>query len=318
MCSTKFRETVIPFILYNSVRMRYEIRRNRLEISFERNESYTLSQLMDYFDLSKKIRHVYRMEGRFLVHDKPVKDDRTLLEEGVTVLLKEETVDWIPADKAAAVVYEDPFVCVVHKDAGCIIHGEADDNSCLNAQVARYYLDHDIHASVRPIHRLDRDTCGLVIYSKTEFFQPFFDGCISSKKIHRHYQAICFDTGKIPKRFSCHKAIGKDRHVNNRYRVSPSGKEAHTDFVLLQRKNGYALIGCTLHTGRTHQIRVHLGDFGLQLVNDPIYGRKSADFRYMGLWADEVSLIDPITERKYPVKDNIPDDYKYFREEKRV
>ena len=257
------------------------------------------------------------MENRVLLDGKPLKDDHQRLNGNRLVLIYDkEEPDWVPSDKSVEVIYEDPFHFVVHKPAGCIIHGDPDDTDCLNARVSRYYRDHGIHSLVRPVHRLDADTYGLVLYSKISFFQPFLDEMLSEKKIYRHYQAICFDNHRIPKNFICNASIGKDRHRSNRYVISSSGRSARTEFRLVTVKDGYALIGCSLDTGRTHQIRVHLSSYGLAIVNDPFYGRPSRDFEHMGLWADALQLIHPITGEKMMIHDETPKDYFYFRRKK--
>lgn len=283
----------------------------------EKDRQRTLGELFDSFHTSKKTRYLCKAENRVLLDGKPLKDDHQKL-NGKHLLLhpEREEPDWVPSEKSVEVIYEDPFQLVVSKPAGCIIHGDANDTDCLNARVSRYYLNHQIHSLVRPVHRLDADTSGLVLYSKISFFQPFLDEMLREKKIYRHYQAICFDNHRIPKHFICNAPIGKDRHRSNRYVVSPSGKDARTVFQLVTIKNGYALIGCTLDTGRTHQIRVHLASFGLSIVNDPFYGRPSRDFEHMGLWADALQLIHPITGEKMMIHDETPKDYFYFRRKK--
>lgn len=295
--------------------MIYRMEGNRLILSLD--QPMTLAELFERFSVSKKQRHLCRMDGSIHCAGKSIRNDEQLLQDEVIIDLAEEQIDWVISDTPADLVYKDPFLLVIHKPAGCIIHGEADDRNCLNARVARTCMDLNIQSSVRPIHRLDQDTCGLVVYSLHSFFQPFLDEQLAEKKIYRHYQAICFDTGRVSDHFTCRKPIGKDRHVSGRYRISSNGKDACTHFDVLARKNGYVLIGCRLETGRTHQIRVHLSHFGLQIVNDPIYGKPSSDFEHMGLWADSLSCSDPITHKTVHIKDHIEKDYLYFRKRRK-
>lgn len=290
--------------------MIYRMEGNRLILTLEK--PMTLAELFTYFSVSKKQRHLCRMNGSIRCAGKIIRNDDHLLQGEVTIDLLQEQIDWVISDTPSQLVYSSPFLLVVHKPAGCIIHGDADDHTCLNARVAKTCVDQGISCSIRPIHRLDQDTCGLVVYSRHSFFQPWLDEQLAEKKIYRHYQAICFDTGRVSDHFTCNKPIGRDRHVSGRYRISPDGKDACTHFDVLARKNGYVLIGCRLETGRTHQIRVHLSHYGLQIVNDPIYGRPSSDFKYMGLWADSLSCKDPVTHRTIHIQDHIEKDYLYF------
>ena len=290
--------------------MTYHIEGNRLCVHLD--QPITLKELFDRFSLSKKQRHLCRMEGTIQCNNRIVRNDDQLLEHEVIIVLPECQPDWIKGNRMAQIIHEDPFMIVVHKPHGCIIHGEEDDQDCLNARVSAAFDHAGIHSLIRPIHRLDRDTSGLVLYCRHAFFQPWFDEQLANKNIYRHYLAICFDTGKVMDHFTCTKPIGKDRHVSNRYRISKDGKDACTHFDVISRKNGYVLIGCRLETGRTHQIRVHLSHYGLQIVNDPIYERPSNDFRYMGLWADEMVAHDPITHQPIHIKDQMEEDYLYF------
>lgn len=298
------------FSIYNGTHMEYSLNGNELILKLD--QEYTLSQIHDRFCLSKKMRHIYRSEGRIENNGIIIRNPDTILTGSVVIHLCEEKTDWIQGEQQAQVVSENDLVCIVHKPPGCIIHGEADDKDCLNARVAAYYNASGQSHHVRPIHRLDRDTSGLVLYSKTGFFQPYFDQMLEEKKIRRHYMAICFERKGIPDHFTCAKPIGKDRHESNRYRISPNGKPSKTEFEVIRRKNGYVLIGCTLHTGRTHQIRVHLEANGLRIVNDPIYGAPARDFENMGLWADEMEYPDPITGKINRIKDQSSKDYLYF------
>lgn len=282
------------------------------KLTLHLHKPVTCDELFTHFHLSKKLRYLYKVEKRITCLDLPVLKDEELLKDSVSITFMKEEPDWIPSNESAEVIYEDPFILVVHKPAGIIIHGDKNDTDCLNARVARYYLDHDILSYVRPIHRLDKETSGLVLYSKISFFQPFLDEMLAEKKIYRHYEAICFDNRRIQKHFVCNASIGKDRHHSNRYRISSTGKTAKTTFDLLDRKNGYALIGCTLQTGRTHQIRVHLSSYGLYIVNDTMYGRTTRDFKAMGLWADTLQLVHPLTGKTMTIHDKPSKDYLYF------
>ena len=84
----------------------------------------------------------------------------------------------------------------------------------------------------------------------------------------------------------------------------------------IAQRGPYTLLGCTLETGRTHQIRVHLSSMGLPIVNDPLYGVQSRDFPFMGLWADEIEFRSPLTNKKHKIHDIPVKEYDYFKGEK--
>jgi len=237
-------------------------------------------------------------------------DDLLLTGDRLEINIPEREIDYPVSDRECEVLYEDDFVYVVHKDPGIIIHDP--ENECLARQAALYQSLHGINQPVRYIHRLDRNTTGLVMFVKNPFFQPWFDAQLKEKNIHRTYLAITVGSAKEGQHFTYNQPIGKDRHVNGKYRISPTGKEALTKCTVLKKKNGYLLIECSLETGRTHQIRVHLSSNRHPIVNDEIYGVRSTDFKNMGLWAYRISFTNPLTHEQITVTDRENPDFRYF------
>ncbi len=297
--------------------MKYEINHGRLVIhTAGRYRNKTVEDFLNEYCQSDRNQYLLIQNRQILVNDEPVRDvHQKLTDEDITLLIPEEEYGWPCADQPCNVIYEDAFCYIVHKDAGYIIHDDANPEHCLMAMAAKWQDEHGIHVPVRPIHRLDRDTQGLVFFSKIPFFQPWFDRQLSEKKIQRHYLAIV--KGKCPQdRFTCNGKIGRDRHRNGAFRISSTGQEACTKVEKIAARGPYTLLGCTLETGRTHQIRVHLADKGLPIVNDPLYGVKSKDFRIMGLWADEIEFRSPLTNKKHKIHDIPVSEYDYFKGEK--
>lgn len=292
--------------------MKYEIK-NKTIIFNETNQFQTVEDFLDHYKQSKKNKYLLIQNKELVLGNQSVKDIHERINDlPITLHLQTNEVDWTPSEEPCEVLYQDPFILVVHKQAGIIIHGEENDTHCLNAKVSKYLIDHDIHTTVRPLHRLDKDTTGIVLYSLIPFFQPWLDTCMEQKKIHREYLAIVYGNKKVGEKFDIHKSIGRDRHHSNQYRISKSGKNALTHCEVIQRYHEYNLIRCILDTGRTHQIRVHLSSIGLPIVNDPIYGKYSKDFKNMGLWAKKISFKDPISEKKHEISEKYLKDYSIF------
>lgn len=286
--------------------MQYQIHENKLILPPQKAlEPLTIKNLLDKFFLGKSQQHLYRQEDRILLSGKACQYQEEIIgQQEVTILFPVQEVDWMPSEEEAQVVYESPFALVVHKPAGMIIHSSPKDSHCLNAQVARYYLNHHLKIFVRPIHRLDKDTSGLVFYSKIPFFQSYFDNALQRREIKRNYYAICLGDSPIQETYRFKDPIGRDRHKAGLYRVSPSGKEAETLVHYLRPYKEFHLFDCELMTGRTHQIRVHLSFHHYPIVNDMDYGLFRKNLSTMGLFAYQLKFKDPISHKSHRIEDH--------------
>ena len=245
------------------------------------------------------------------VNNKDISDEYIFnLSDTLEITSPESEIDYPFSSEPCEVVYEDDIVYIVHKEPGIIIHSDTED--CLANKAALYQSLNGLNQPVRYLHRLDRDTSGLVMFVKNLFFQPWLDAQLREKNISRIYEAITTGNGKVGQKFTYNQPIGKDRHVNGKYRQSKTGKPAVTKCQLLAKKNGYLLMECHLQTGRTHQIRVHLSSNSHPIVNDPLYGVKSNDFKHMGLWAKKMVFTDPLTSEEITVTDYPNPDYDLF------
>jgi 23S rRNA pseudouridine1911/1915/1917 synthase len=185
----------------------------------------------------------------------------------------------IPLD----IVYEDQTIVVVNKAAGMVTHPArgSPDGTLVNALIAHVgSLPGDIS---RPglVHRLDRDTSGLMVVAKTEAALRKLGKAMMQRFIEREYLGL---VAGIPEhdRGTIQGAIGRDPHDRMKFAIRLDGKPAVTHYVLRERLVQASELSFTLETGRTHQIRVHLAAFGHPLVCDPIYGRKDARFPLAG------------------------------------
>ena len=180
--------------------------------------------------------------------------------------------DWRPTGMALRILFEDEAILVIDKPAGLVVHpaaGHADD-TLLNGLLA-----HCPELALVPragiVHRLDRDTSGLLVVARTLDAQTALVAAMQRREIHREYRAIVNGVPVAGGRID--KPIG--RHPRDRQRMavlSSGGKDAVTHFRVLERFRAHALLGVELETGRTHQIRVHLADAGYPVTGDPVYG----------------------------------------------
>lgn len=278
--------------------MKYKVQKEWLNITIS-NKFKTIKDFFDYYRIAKKTRYLMLTNEEVMVNHLVIKDEKTPLQKGQQLRLKifkKEEIDYKPQYLFDMVImYEDEFCLIVDKPAGYIVH---DERNSLANQVAYYYKEKGIHAPIRYIHRLDKETSGLVFFSKCSFFQPYFDDLLSKKEIERRYMARV--EGKIPwETYTCDLPIGKDRHNNNKFIAHKNGKPATTHFENLEYYNdSQTIVLCTLETGRTHQIRVHLSSLGYPIVNDAIYGKVTSN-EDMALCAYEITWPHPLTQEYY-------------------
>ncbi|WP_120463252.1 RluA family pseudouridine synthase [Paenibacillus aceti] len=222
-------------------------------------------------------------------------------------------LSFAPVGKPPVILYEDDFCLVVHKPAGVKIHpdGESSEPTLAN-RVSAIYAERGEKVAPMHIHRLDEYTSGPVLYAKNAYAQLKLDAAMSRKEITRVYVALV--EGIVsPKLTVIDEPIGRDRHHNQRRRVSPSGKRAITHVELLETMNQASLVRLTLETGRTHQIRVHLSFAGHPLVGDALYGGSTKLLPYQALHGESLTFSHPLTGERICVEDPWPEEWQGLR-----
>ena len=195
---------------------------------------------------------------------------------------------------ALAIVHEDEHVIVVDKPAGLVVHPAAGHWS---GTLMNGLLAHHAAAAGLPragiVHRLDKDTSGLMVAGKTLAAVTALVRAIAAREVGRRYLALVHGAVR-PAQFQIDAPVGRDPHSRIRMAVVASGKPARTDVWCLAAKDGFSALRCELHTGRTHQIRVHLAARGHPLVGDAVYGGAPAlGLARQGLHAWRLAFAHP-------------------------
>ncbi len=208
------------------------------------------------------------------------------------------------------IVFEDEHLLVVDKPAGLVVHPAAGNwsGTLLNGLLA-----HHAAAATLPragiVHRLDKDTSGLMVVGKTLPAVTALVRSIAAREVHRQYLALCHGRLRADE-MTIDAPVGRDPQSRVRMAVVPSGKPARTDVELLGAADGVSAVRCTLHTGRTHQIRVHLASRGHPLLADALYGgRPLLDMTRQALHATKLSFAHPVTAEALAFSAGAPEDF---------
>lgn len=213
----------------------------------------------------------------------------------------------IPLD----IVFEDEDLLVINKKSGMVVHPGNGNYTGTLVNALLYKYDLDFEDKVRPgiVHRIDKDTSGLILVAKNEKTKTLLSEMIKNKEVERIYIALVegtfnHETGTID------APIGRD--VKNREKMTVTdvnSKEAITHFRVLKRFKNHTLIECKLDTGRTHQIRVHMAYIKHPVVNDPVYNNKKATSFGQLLHAKRLSFVHPITKERLVFEVDVPEEF---------
>lgn len=219
-------------------------------------------------------------EGRVLVSGKvPSKSLKLTGNETIEFTPEEPApIDAVPQDIPLDVVYEDDDVIVVNKPSGLVVHPAPGHPDGTLVNVLLYHCGASLSGvggALRPgiVHRIDRDTSGLIIAAKNDYAHQFLSAQLADHTLARTYECIVVgnlreDSGTVD------APIARDSRDRKRMAVVPGGRRAVTHWTVLARYPGYTHVQCRLETGRTHQIRVHMAYLGHPILGDTVYGAK--------------------------------------------
>jgi len=256
-------------------------------------------------------------EGLVHVDGQPVKANYRLKQGQavVTVIPEPVTPTAIPQEINLNIVYEDQDLVVVNKPRGMVVHPApgSPDQTLVNALLHHCGDLSGINGTLRPgiVHRLDKDTTGLLVVAKNDFAHSHLAGQIKNRTVRRVYEALVH--GHVRQMVgTINQPIGRHRVDRKRMAVtSRNGREAITHYTVLEWLEGYTLLEARLETGRTHQIRVHMAYIGHPVVGDPKYGSRKDSGGLVGqaLHAKSLGFIHPRSGEYMDFYAPLPDDF---------
>lgn len=240
-------------------------------------------------------------EGQVLVNGKTISSSFKVKEGDIVWFndVQDEEIDVTAEKMDIDIVYEDDYLAVISKKSGIVVHPAVGNYSHTLVNGLMYHFNNiSKGGTIRPgiVHRLDKDTSGLMVVAKNDLVHDKLSNMIKEKQVERKYLALVWGTIKHEKG-TIDAPIGRDLNNRQKYTVTDiNSKDSVTHFKVLERFKDVTLIECKLDTGRTHQIRVHMEYIGHPIVNDPVYGKRKIinNFGQM-LHSKSIRFVHPVT-----------------------
>jgi 23S rRNA pseudouridine1911/1915/1917 synthase len=268
-------------------------------------DSITRSQIKKVFDKKEVLMDGIPLKPSYLVK----------FDDEISISIETDAkIEITPVNLNLEFLYEDDDVAVVYKPQGMVVHPAVSFKDVTLVNGLKFALNHlsDINGDLRPgiVHRIDKDTSGLLLVAKTNRAHESLVLQLQKKTVKRVYEAICQnafeeDSGTIK------TPIGRDEINRLKMAVTEDGKIAVTHFKVVKRHAEYSLVECQLETGRTHQIRVHMQYIGHPILGDPVYGTKPV-YGTTGqfLHAKTIGFIHPVTQEYLEFTKEAPEVFK--------
>lgn len=270
---------------------------------------------------SDQLLQNYITRGFVKIDDRIEKNPKRFLKKNqfVSIVLKIEDIKKVQKPPKVEfnfskknILFEDEYIIVLNKPIGVPTHSTLDpDRDHLVAGLKRYLKERDGKISYIGLHhRLDKDTSGVVLLTKQQSVNKAVGDLFSKRKIEKTYLAVTFSKNikKESWRIENHLARKPDAHIM--HSVKSGGDHAITDFELLDKNNQYALIKVKPQTGRTHQIRVHLHEYGAPILGDSMYFKEGSEkFPRLFLHAYKLRFKHPATNFMMEIESEIPEAY---------
>lgn len=222
---------------------------------------------------------------------------------------EEDNSNIVPTKMDLDIIYEDEYMLILNKPPKIPVHPSMDNYSNSLSNGVRYYFDTiNLKKKIRPVNRLDKNTSGIVIFAKNEYIQECLVRQMKSGLFKKYYIAIV--EGILDnKNTTINLPIARENDSIIKRCVNPVGDIAITDYFVIRELNNASIIYIQLHTGRTHQIRVHMSHIGHPIIGDTLYGNKNSLIDRQALHACKICFIHPISKQELNLETKLPCDF---------
>ena len=250
----------------------------------------------------KKSKKIFLNDSNKIYMDMYVKPNDKI---NVNLDFDEDNSNIIPVKMDLKILYEDESIIIVDKPANMPVHPSLNHYEDSLSNGIKYYFNAlGLKRKIRPINRLDKNTSGIVIFAKNEYIQDRLN------KYHKEYLAIV--VGKLLGSGIIDKPIARKEDSIIERCIDSNGEKSITEYEVIQNfkvnNTNLSLLKCILHTGRTHQIRVHMKSIGHPILGDTLYGNYSELINRQALHAYKICFIHPITKKEIEITSSIPND----------
>ncbi len=265
------------------------------------------------FNFSNRLLTKLIKNKNVLFNEKKI-DTRTLISNSGIIKIDfnydEDNSNIVATKMNLDIVYEDEWMVVVNKPAGCPIHpSKLHFEDSLSNGIKDYFDSIKINKKIRPVNRLDLNTSGLVIFAKCEYIQEQFSNQMANNLFKKEY--LCLVDGLFKEKSgTIDLPISRKQGSIIERTINENGKKSITHYDVLKESDNYSLVHCKLETGRTHQIRVHMQAIGHPILGDTLYGKYSDLINRQALHSYKIQCIHPVTGKKLNLVSDLPRDMK--------
>ena len=285
----------------------------KLNYTIKTNNSTINQILQNELKISSKLLHKLITKNKITLNNNPC-DTRNTAKTGDILTInfnyEENTTNITPTKMNLKIIYEDNWLLIVNKPSGTATHPSIlHQTNTLSNGIKHHFNNIKLNKKIRPVNRLDLNTTGLIIFAKCEYIQECLITQMKEKNFKKEYLAICNGIIK-EKSGTINLPIARKENSIIERCISKNGQTAITHYRVLKEYNNYSLIKCSLETGRTHQIRIHLSAIGHPLIGDSLYGTISDYIDRQALHCFKLSFLHPITKKIMDFEGELPLDFK--------